>query len=180
MFFRVFLILTEFKLKIIKRTKITTSSWFSNVPTNFQCSFLTSGFLQKYLYVSELSSLHYCQFRLMQGKQFLIVLVTCLKASRNQDCVIPKNFHTPLPNGTSLEITPGWWEPEISLGRAGADPEKLVTVFRWRSGESAAFKWRGSGDIQPGKKDLDFNSLKCHSLGFRVFRTGYWPGFKPD
>lgn len=25
---------------------------------------------------------------------------------------------------------------------------------------------------------LDLNSLKCHSLGFRDFRTGRWPGFK--
>ena len=35
-----------------------------------------------------------------------------------------------------------------------------------------------SGDMLPRKNVLDFNALKCHSLGFRVSRTGYWPGFK--
>ena len=35
-----------------------------------------------------------------------------------------------------------------------------------------------SGDMLPRKNVLDFNALKCHSLGFRFFRTGYWPGFK--
>ena len=30
----------------------------------------------------------------------------------------------------------------------------------------------------PRKNVLDFNPLRSHSLGFRVFRTGYWPGFK--
>ena len=30
----------------------------------------------------------------------------------------------------------------------------------------------------PRKNVLDFNARKCHSLRFRVFRTGYWPGFK--
>lgn len=154
MFFREFLILTEFDLKIIKRTKIATSSWFSNVPSNFQCSFLTSGFLQKYLYFSELSALHYCQFRLMQGN--LTLLVTCLKADRNQDCVIPKNVHTPLPNGTSLEITPGWWEPEISLGKAGADPEKLVTVFRWKKRRKRGLLVKGVREQPTREKGFGF------------------------
>ena len=36
----------------------------------------------------------------------------------------------------------------------------------------------GPGTCYPGKNVLDFNLLKCHSLCFRVFRTGYWPGFK--
>ena len=30
----------------------------------------------------------------------------------------------------------------------------------------------------PRKNVLDFNAVKCHSPGFRVFRTGHWPGFK--
>ena len=34
------------------------------------------------------------------------------------------------------------------------------------------------GDMLPREKVLDFNALKCHSLRFRVFWTGYWPGFK--
>ena len=28
------------------------------------------------------------------------------------------------------------------------------------------------------KNVLDFNAPNCHYQGFRVFRTGYWPGFK--
>ena len=35
-----------------------------------------------------------------------------------------------------------------------------------------------SGDMLSRKNVLDFNALKCQSLGFRVFRIGYWPGFK--
>ena len=35
-----------------------------------------------------------------------------------------------------------------------------------------------SGDMLPRKNVLDFNTAKCHSPGFRVFQTGYWPGFK--
>ena len=30
---------------------------------------------------------------------------------------------------------------------------------------------------KPYKIHLDFNPLKCHSLGFPVFRTGYLPSF---
>ena len=53
----------------------------------------------------------------------------------------------------------------------------MVTVYReaaktWPSNEG------GPGTCYPGKNVLDFNPLKSHSLGFRVFRTGYWPGFK--
>ena len=33
------------------------------------------------------------------------------------------------------------------------------------------------GHATPQKR-LDFNAVKCHFPGFRVFRTGYWPGFK--
>ena len=54
----------------------------------------------------------------------------------------------------------------------------MVTVFRYQKRPKRGPLMRGSGNMLPWKNVLDFNPLKSHSLAFRVFRTGYWPGFK--
>ena len=59
---------------------------------------------------------------------------------------------------------------------------KLFDLLCWKvmhnNDLTEAAQSRSSKDMLPRENVLDFNLLKCHSLCFRVSRTGYWPGFK--